>query len=68
MQHHGQFDGLIGSIFAIASLLFWWLGKININIEDVAATVAVGSGMASIFINYPKIKKRAKEIIQKIKR
>lgn len=67
MQHHVQVDNLIGSIFSIASLLFWWLGKMNINIEDVAAFLAVMSGSASLIINYPKLKKRAREIIQKLK-
>lgn len=62
MQHHGQFDNLVGAILSIVSLAFVWLGRVNLNIEDVAAFMAVLSAGASIIINFPKLKKRLIEI------
>lgn len=67
-MQHNHFDDALGGIFAMTSILMYILGRINLNIEDVAAFLAVLSGTASLLINYPKLKKRIEEIIQKFKK
>lgn len=67
-MQHSHFDTLAGSILSVISLLFLWLAHIDIHLNEAASFVSIFSGIAAFFVNYPKIKKRIKEIIQKFKK
>lgn len=67
-MQHNHIDDVMGGVFSIVSILMYILGQIDLNIEDVAAFLAVLSGSASLIINFPKLRKRIKDIFSKTKK
>jgi hypothetical protein len=49
-------DAILGSQFAIASILLYILGSVGLG--EAAQFLAICSAILSLYINYPKIKKR----------
>ncbi len=67
---HPYTNNELGSASALLSVLLWALTYFDLSeaVKAIASCLALLSGAASLFINFPKIQKRFREVFPKKKK